>query len=325
MRYLELEGFSVAVRELGSAATHPASCSDSSAINMLVGMLDANYTLVDFLNEYSLGLSDWLFVVLTNGRLDEGLGGSTNADILIIQDMNEIAQIDQLVSRILTAMDRHGTSPKDYDPTFKRRAYTETLAIYSNPTFIKAYFERWKTNIPIEKINQFLSFVGNCGVILDAGCGPGHHSNMMNQLGYSVVGIDFSLEAIKLARSVLSCSQFCVCDMRLTGFRDVTFSGIWACASVVHLPSEDFPGQLSEFRRILIPNGILAVTLSIGKRSHRSPDGRFFESYRTESEVKQLFLNCGLHPVVSSTELTGSTTSGGATYAKWTTIMARKI
>jgi len=51
----------------------------------------------------------------------------------------------------------------------------------------------------ISNIIDFLAIEKN-SLVLDAACGAGRHSRMVNNLGYSVIGMDLSAESIKTAK-----------------------------------------------------------------------------------------------------------------------------
>lgn len=53
-------------------------------------------------------------------------------------------------------------------------------------------------------------------------------------------------------------------DMRLLGFRPRVFDGVWACASLLHIPREVVAGVLSELRQILTSNGLLFIAVKEG-------------------------------------------------------------
>jgi ubiquinone/menaquinone biosynthesis C-methylase UbiE len=117
---------------------------------------------------------------------------------------------------------------------------------------------------------EFLSFLPKGAKILDAGCGPGRDSLTLKEEGCEVVGIDITPEMIELAKESAPKQEFLAKDMRKTGFKDESFDGIWANASVIHLPKQQMPGLLKEFSRILKPSGILFVSVlkGEGEKSH---------------------------------------------------------
>lgn len=52
------------------------------------------------------------------------------------------------------------------------------------------------------------------GTVLDLACGAGRHARVMSRLGYSVTGVDLSVESISKARSLSGDEKYEVGDMR---------------------------------------------------------------------------------------------------------------
>jgi hypothetical protein len=74
-----------------------------------------------------------------------------------------------------------------------------------------------------------------------------------------------------------------------------------------------------------VPGGIIAATVSAGKLAHVSPDGRFFESYGSEDEIRSYLESAGFATMYLATEIVESTTYGGATYGKWAMFIAKEV
>ena len=53
------------------------------------------------------------------------------------------------------------------------------------------------------------------------------------------------------------------------------YNGIWACASLLHLPVESQHKVVDEFLKALSPNGVLYASWKYGSETY-SQDGRFF-------------------------------------------------
>ncbi len=100
--------------------------------------------------------------------------------------------------------------------------------------------------------------------ILDAGCGTGRFLVRLIELKGNVVGVDYSLESLRLARERTSprgAPRFVQGDGRSLPFRDQTF-GLALCSEVItHLIDEDDAiGLLRELRRVLRIGGRLVIT-----------------------------------------------------------------
>jgi SAM-dependent methyltransferase len=92
--------------------------------------------------------------------------------------------------------------------------------------------------------------------ILDLGCGPGRDLAYFKALGHRPVGLDGSEAFCALAREHTGCEvlhqQFL--SMNLP---DAAFDGVFANASLFHVPGQELPRVLRQLWRALRPGGIL--------------------------------------------------------------------
>jgi ubiquinone/menaquinone biosynthesis C-methylase UbiE/diadenosine tetraphosphate (Ap4A) HIT family hydrolase len=100
-------------------------------------------------------------------------------------------------------------------------------------------------------------------LVLDAGCGPGRDAKLLSELGMTVIGIDFSEEMVRLARSNTGL-EILLMDFRDLDFSNGFFDGIWANACIHHLVDRDIDLVLSEFYRVLKPNGVIFISAKRG-------------------------------------------------------------
>lgn len=92
------------------------------------------------------------------------------------------------------------------------------------------------------------------GLIVDAGCGPGHWAGWLHGRGHDVVGIDLVPEFVATARE-----RFPQVRFERASLTDIATGepagGILAWYSLIHTPPEDVPGVLSGFHARLAPGG----------------------------------------------------------------------
>ena len=133
--------------------------------------------------------------------------------------------------------------------------------------------------------NRFLQYVPNGGRILDAGCGSGRDSKAFIMQGYSVVAMDASKEMCRMASELLGQE---VWQMRFDemSFED-EFDGVWACASLLHVPEEEMEDALIRIKASLSKNGIFYASFKYGIGTMQKGD-RVFTNH-TEETVKELF------------------------------------
>ena len=119
---------------------------------------------------------------------------------LLFRGSDDIHMKDLLVGHIVSVRTKHSPLGVEENRASKQVWYSQTVKVYSDVAFAEDYFEKWKEKVPFEKIKRFLSYIELESIVLDAGCGPGHHANSMVSLGYNVVGLDLSPAAIRIAR-----------------------------------------------------------------------------------------------------------------------------
>jgi SAM-dependent methyltransferase len=92
--------------------------------------------------------------------------------------------------------------------------------------------------------------------ILDFGCGPGRDLVVFRALGHVAVGIDGAEQFVRIARED-SGSEVLHQDFLHLDLPAERFDGIFANASLFHVPSQELPRVLGQLWRCLKPDGVL--------------------------------------------------------------------
>ncbi|WP_397474764.1 class I SAM-dependent methyltransferase [Pusillimonas sp.] len=92
--------------------------------------------------------------------------------------------------------------------------------------------------------------------ILDFGCGPGRDLSAFSQLGHNPVGLDGSREFVAMAREASGCEVWHQDFLKLD-LPDAYFDGVFANASLFHVPTADIGRVLLELNACLKPGGVL--------------------------------------------------------------------
>jgi len=92
--------------------------------------------------------------------------------------------------------------------------------------------------------------------ILDFGCGPGRDLITLKELGQEAIGLDGSERFVALAREHSGCEVWCQDFLKLDLPAEY-FDGIFANASLFHIPSQELPRVLRELSATLKPDGAL--------------------------------------------------------------------
>ena len=92
--------------------------------------------------------------------------------------------------------------------------------------------------------------------ILDLGCGPGRDLHFFRSLGHDVTGLDGSKKFVAMARAYSGCEVLHQ-DFLAMDLPDGRFDGVFANASLFHVPSRELPRVLVEICGALKPRGVL--------------------------------------------------------------------
>ncbi|MER5551074.1 class I SAM-dependent methyltransferase [Streptomyces sp. NPDC002793] len=103
---------------------------------------------------------------------------------------------------------------------------------------------------------------GGEGRVADLGCGPGHVTAHLDELGLAAFGVDTSTEMVELARHAYPGLRFDVGSMASLDIADGVLGGVLARWSVIHTPPPELPDILREFHRVLAPGGHLLIGFS---------------------------------------------------------------
>ena len=164
---------------------------------------------------------------------------------------------------------------------------------------------------------EFLSHLPKNASILDAGCGSGRDSLYFKNLGYDVTSIDGSLEMCKLA------SEYIGEEVLHMQFQEMEFEncfdGIWALASLLHVPSNELEDVLNRLKTSLKDNGIIYASFKYGDFEGER-NGRFFNDFN-ETTAVELFENLDFEVIKTWISSDGRK---GHKDEKWVNILVKK-
>ena len=141
--------------------------------------------------------------------------------------------------------------------------------------------------------DRFVSHIKPGGHILDLGCGSGRDAKAFMNRGFTVTAVDGSPELCKTAESVIG--QPVICATFQEYEPSDTFDGIWACASLLHLPYKEIAPVLRKLATHLTQAGCFYLSFKYGD-FEGVRNGRYFTDMTEErfaailKEVPELML-----------------------------------
>jgi SAM-dependent methyltransferase len=122
-----------------------------------------------------------------------------------------------------------------------------------------AYAVAFETRKPFDRgiLADFARLVSDstAGLVLDAGCGPGHAGSELAAAGLEVLGLDRSSVMIDIARKRCPSAQFAIADIGALPLADASCAAVCSWYSIIHTPADGLPELFAEFRRVLTGGG----------------------------------------------------------------------
>lgn len=173
----------------------------------------------------------------------------------------------------------------------------------------------------------FASMLPHRARVLDAGCGSGQKARFFQDRGFRVIGIDFSEKLLEIARQTASASEFRQLDLRDIRTLPEQFDGVFAQASLLHIPKTEAFSVIEGMVSRLVPRGLLYIAVKaqrpgdpeeeIVTESDYGYDYERFFSYYTMDEMRTHADRLGLSVVHAEV-------SPVASKGNWLQVIARK-
>ncbi len=110
--------------------------------------------------------------------------------------------------------------------------------------------------------------------ILDLGCGPGRDLRALAERGHVPVGLDAAHRFVAMARAASGCEVWHQ-NLLALELPPARFDGIFANASLFHVPSQELRRVLAELRESLRPEGVLFASNPRGPDIEEQHGARF--------------------------------------------------
>ena len=174
------------------------------------------------------------------------------------------------------------------DPTL--RFYADNAAVYAT-----------HASAPTgEPLTAFLAAIPASGKVLELGCGNGRDAAHMMSLGFDVDATDGTPELAAEAEKRLGK------PVRILRFENLddhaAYDGIWACASLLHVPAKRLGDILARIHRALRPGGIFTASFKAGTGEGHDQFGRYY-NYPTPDALRVSYSAAGWDHVSIDTKM----------------------
>ena len=180
------------------------------------------------------------------------------------------------------------------------------------------FFRRSVEAEMLPQLREFAALVPQGGRVLDAGCGAGRDAKALKAMGFEVTATEAAPRLAALARTHAGV------EVRVMTFDQMdwieAFDGVWACASLLHVPRGALPDALRRLKRALTPGGVWFMSFKHGA-GEREANGRRFTDL-DETAATRLLAEVGGLALIRSA-VTGDVRPGRAA-ERWLSLLCRR-
>jgi SAM-dependent methyltransferase len=148
-------------------------------------------------------------------------------------------------------------------------------------------------------LDEFSSSLHPGAVILDIGSGGGRDSRYFFEKGFKVIGVDFSEKMISEAKKIEARVDYRIMNFEQLDFPKENFDGIWANASLHHIPKENIQKVLRDILDLLKSGGIFFIKIKQGDSDGFRENEKFgkkitrYFAYYQPEEIEALVRSAG--------------------------------
>jgi cyclopropane fatty-acyl-phospholipid synthase-like methyltransferase len=123
--------------------------------------------------------------------------------------------------------------------------------------------------------DAFVARIRPGGRVLDYGCGSGRDLLRFLELGFDAHGVDGSTQLVDMCRTRTGSPER-LRHMRFENYNDPadSWDGIWAIASLLHMPRAELANHMVQLSSTLRPQGVLFASLKSGDDEFIDERGR---------------------------------------------------
>jgi SAM-dependent methyltransferase len=128
----------------------------------------------------------------------------------------------------------------------------------------------WSHDVSQNRNALIAALPRNPGTILDLGCGSGRDLVAFTEDGHRAIGLDATPAFVEMAQRLSGCEVWQQSFFNLDLPAEF-FDGIFANASLLHVPRKDMVRVLADLWRSLVPNGAIVLSMVRGDQEGFTP------------------------------------------------------
>lgn len=151
-----------------------------------------------------------------------------------------------------------------------------------------------------DSYDRFASYLAPGSLVLDLGCGTGLDAPPLAARGLRLLGLDISVEMLRIARSLLPLvGRLLQGEMHALPLADGSVDAVVAVGSIHHLPKGEAGHAVREVVRVLRPGGVFAAAAERGSfegfvAEQEGVAGRRWYAFYEPDEFERVFTTAGL-------------------------------
>lgn len=143
---------------------------------------------------------------------------------------------------------------------------------------------------PTKRLDAFLAALPEKACILELGCGGGQDCAYMLSKGFDVTPTDGSAELARQAEKLIGRPVTVMRFEELSANEE--FDGVWAEASLLHVPRADLAGVLALIHNALKQDGIFHASFKAGTAEGHDDFGRYY-NYPSREWLEEMLVAGG--------------------------------
>lgn len=190
---------------------------------------------------------------------------------------------------------------------------TDTINYYNENA--EAYALSTRTIFPTDQLETFMTHLPAGSKVCDIGCGSGRDTIFLRKHGFVVTSIEPSIQLCKIVEARTGISPLCMTAQDINGIEE--YEGMWACASLLHIPEEELPSVIDKIHGALKPNGVFYCSFKKGSGTVRDDNGRLQTKFTLSSLTNLTHKFKTIRAWITKDHTTGR--------CEWVNVICRKI